>query len=119
MKHEDIYQFPYPLEVMIPAYLTFLEAVIGATLIAALIWDRLPGPVAIRAATLGVIVATIKGILGATLLLSFFAVEPVGIAMLGYSQFLFEFLALGAFVGLAWHQFGVSPGDWLAPCQSA
>jgi hypothetical protein len=103
----DAYQFPYPGAVMIPAYLTFAEPVIGATLVAALIWHNLPGGRGLRSLALAILVALIKGVAIATFLFAFFSETSVATGMASYSQFLFEFLALGALSGLAWSAFGV------------
>jgi hypothetical protein len=36
------YAFPYPFHVSFMAYLTFVEPIVGATLVTMLVWDRLP-----------------------------------------------------------------------------
>lgn len=102
----DLYEFPYPPQVLIPAYLTFAEPVIGATLLVILVWDRLPGSKAARLSLSAALVALVKGVVGSTLLFSFFTQESAALGMLSYSQFLFEFLALGLLTGFAWEAFG-------------
>lgn len=106
LSHDDLYALPYPLIVMVPAYLTFAEAVLGATIMAALIWDQLPAGQWKRAFILALLVASVKGVTVATFLFSFFTDGSVALGMLSYSQFLLEFLALGFLVGLAWGRFG-------------
>ena len=106
LSRPDAYQFPYPAAVMIPAYLSFIEAVVGATLLTCLIWASIPGHPIVRAAALGLLVALIKGVVVATFLFAFFTDADPLTGMLHYSQFLLEFLALGVLVGLAWARFG-------------
>lgn len=108
MDRPEVYSFPYPLSFQIPAYLMFLEPVIGAAALASLIWDKLPGAVLIRALTLGLLVALVKGVVIMTLLFSFFMEVTPAAGMLSFAQFLFEFLTLGFFTGLAWYRFGPS-----------
>lgn len=100
------YAFPYPFHVTLLAYVTFIEPVIGATVLTALVWNRLPAPLLSRLAVLALLTALLKGIVGRTALYSFFLPQPPLTGLLAYSQFLLEFLALGALVGLAWHLFG-------------
>lgn len=109
LAHDDLYAFPYPLVVMIPAYLTFAESVLGAALMAALVWDDLPEGRLQGAVILGLLVATVKGVVVATFLFSFFADGSAVVGMLGYSQFLIEFLALGFLTGLVWSKFTDAP----------
>lgn len=106
LSHDDVYTFPYPLVVMIPAYLTFAEAVFGATIIAALIWDQLPAGRWTRPVIVALLVASMKGVTIATFLFCFFTTGPVAPGILSYSQFLLEFLVLGFLTGLVWARFG-------------
>jgi len=105
------YVFPYPFHVTLAAYVTMLEPTAGATLLLALVWDRLPGSKAVRLLAAALLVALLKGILGMTLLFSFFMAQAPLAGMLGYSQFLFEFLVLGLLAALAWDVFGPRAGD--------
>jgi hypothetical protein len=100
------YVFPYPFHVTLAAYLTMLEPVIGATLFLALVWHRLPGTKMARLFASALLVALLKGIVGVTFLFGFFMKQPPLEGMLSYSQFLFEFLALGFLAALAWDAFG-------------
>lgn len=100
------YVFPYPFHVTLAAYLTMLEPVIGTTLLLALVWQRLPGTRIARLLACALLVALLKGIVGMTFLFSFFMQQPPLDGMLSYSQFLFEFLALGFLAALAWDAFG-------------
>lgn len=105
-----LYAFPYPFHVTLAAYVTMLEPALGATLLLALIWDRLPGSKAVRLLACALLVALLKGILGMTLLFSFFMQQTPLAGMLSYSQFLFEFLVLGLLAALAWDAFGPRAG---------
>jgi hypothetical protein len=100
------YVFPYPFHVTLAAYLTMLEPVIGAALLLALVWHRLPGTKMARLLASALLVALLKGIVGITFLFGFFMKQPPLEGMLSYSQFLFEFLALGFLAALAWDAFG-------------
>lgn len=102
----DQYVFPYPAAVLVPAYLTMVEPVLGATLLLALVWNRLPAAPLARLLSCALMVAMVKGIVGATFLYSFFMEKTPLAGMFSYSQFLFEFLTLGLLVGLAWDRFG-------------
>lgn len=105
------YVFPYPFHVTLAAYVTMLEPAAGATLLLALVWGRLPGSKALRLLASALLVAQLKGILGMTLLFSFFMAQAPLAGMLGYSQFLFEFLVLGLLAALAWDAFGPRAGE--------
>lgn len=102
----DLYAFPYPLHVTVAAYLSFAEAVAGAALLTALVWDALPGSKPFRLLALALLVGLIKGVVGGTLLYSAFTGGSLLLGFASWSQFLLEFLALGALTGLAWDAFG-------------
>ncbi|MEN5175971.1 hypothetical protein [Brevundimonas diminuta] len=106
LARDDLYGFPYPAHVMIAAYATFIEAVAGVTLMAALTWEQISASRTVRLLTLAALTATVKGVAGGTFLLGFFTGENVWIGMFSWSQFLLEFLALGLLVGLAWETLG-------------
>jgi hypothetical protein len=102
----DLYAFPYPFHVTVAAYLSFGEAVAGAVLMTVLIWDGLPRSRSVRVLIIAFLVALLKGVIGNTLLYSAFTGESVLVGVLSWSQFLLEFLILGALVALAWDVFG-------------
>ena len=102
----DQYAFPYPLHVTVAAYLSFAEAVAGSLLLTTVVWDRLPGPKLVRVLAIALLVALIKGVLGSTLFYSAFTGQSVFLGMASWSQFLLEFLTLGALVALSWDAFG-------------
>jgi hypothetical protein len=64
LSRPDLYEFPYPLQVMIPAYLTFLEPVIATVVMAAMTWPRLPAGRMSRVASFAALVATTTGMAG-------------------------------------------------------
>lgn len=106
LSRPDLYAFPYPFHVTIAAYLSFAEAVVGALLLALLIWNQLPQSRPLRLLALGFLVALIKGVVGNMLLYSSFTGSSVVEGVLSWSQFLLEFFTLGCLVGLAWDAFG-------------
>lgn len=101
-----LYVFPYPFHVTLAAYATMLEPAAGATLLLALVWQRLPGSKALRLLAFALLFALLKGIVGVTLLFSFFMQQAPLAGMLSYGQFLLEFLTLGWLAALAWDAFG-------------
>ncbi len=82
-----------------------MEAIVGATLMTATVWDQLSGSRMIRLLTLAVLAALVKGVVGGTFIYGFFTGPSVLIGMFSWSQFLLEFLALGFLVGVAWQLF--------------
>lgn len=102
----DLYVFPYPFHVTLAAYATFAEPVIGTVLLAALVQERLARTGVGGLLLLGTLVASIKGVVGHMLLYSAFTGPSVLIGGASWSQFVLEFIALGALVGLAWKTFG-------------
>lgn len=105
LSRPDLYDFPYPLQVMIPAYLTFLEPLIATVAMAALVWPKLPGSRFSRVASFAALVARTTGMVGLPVY-GLSAPSAVGTTVLSYSQFLFEYLALGLLAGAAWEAFG-------------
>lgn len=104
----DVFQLPYPTEVLIPAYLTFAEPLIGCALIAALIWDRLDGSLTSRLLQFTLLVVFLKGVILRTLIFPLYMKPSYFEGMLSQSQFLLEFAALAILVASAWHWFGSS-----------
>lgn len=110
----DLYAFPYPFHVTVSAYVSFIEALAGGTLMAALAWDGLPGSRPIRLLVLGGLAALIKGVVGGTFVYGFFTGGSVWIGMFSWSQFLLEFLALGILIGVALEMFAFSASSRLS-----
>jgi hypothetical protein len=102
LAHPDVYELPYPWQVMVPAYLTFAEPVFACALIARLVWDRLPSPPALRLALFVALVLFMDTMVLRTFLFSFFGAGPLGAAMLSGSQFMLEVLVLAALTGVTW-----------------
>ena len=102
LSHPDVYDLPYPWQVMIPAYLTFAEPVIACAVIAYLVWPRLPSPPALRLASFVLLILFMDTMVLRTFVFSFYIEAPIGIALLSESQFLLEFLTLATLTGLVW-----------------
>jgi len=102
LAHPDVYELPYPWQVLVPAYLTYAEPVIACALIARLVWERLPAPPVQRLALFVALVLFMDTMVFRTFLFSFFSDGAVGVAMLSESQFMFEVLVLAALTGLTW-----------------
>jgi hypothetical protein len=98
----DMYQLPYPMVVMVPAYLTFAEPAIGCVVMAALVWDRLATSPVLRLLQFAALVMFIKGAVFRILLYSFFIKASLPAAWLSEGQFTLEFFALAVFTGLIW-----------------
>jgi hypothetical protein len=103
----DQYVFPYPFHVTVAAYLSFAEAVAGSLVLTALVWNQLPGSKLIRVLTVALLVGLVKGVVGSTLVYSAFTGDSVLLGFASWSQFLLEFLTLGALVAGAWGAFGL------------
>lgn len=58
----EVYSPPYDWHVYIPAYITYAEPVIGAFLLLALMWERLPGRTASRCAMMVLILLLAKSL---------------------------------------------------------
>ena len=56
LDHEPVYNMPYGLNVLVPAYVTALEPAIATVALAALVWDRLRGTTAACIAYVAVLV---------------------------------------------------------------
>lgn len=106
LAHDDLYQLPYPIQVMVPAYLTFAEPVLGCAVVAALIWPRLSQRPWLRIGQFALLITLIKGVVVRTLVYSAFMKAPLGAAMLSQGQFGLEFLALALLTGLIWQSWG-------------
>ncbi len=83
------------MKVLVPAYLTFVEPVAGATIALSFMWDRLPSGRIARFATCALLIASLKGVFGATIFFGPYTSSSPLMGMLSWSQFLLEFLVLG------------------------
>ena len=106
LSRAPLFVFPYPFHVTVAAYVSFIEAVVGAVILTALIWDRLPARLWARLASLALLTALIKGVVGGTVLYGVFTGDNPWIGLFSWSQFLLEFLALGALIGAVWGRLG-------------
>lgn len=94
---------PYGIDVLIPAYLTFLEPVLLSFACAALIWNRLPGGLPGRTAAFVLLILALKRHVLASLLYAVFAPGPAMTAFASVGQFSLEAAVLGCLTALGWH----------------
>lgn len=108
LSHADVFQEPYPLEVLVPAYVSFLEPVIAAAIMAKLTWAELPSGRVCRILTFAILMLAIRGIAVRPFLYCFFMAGPPLSGMVSQSQFFLEYLVVGLAVGTAWEAFAAS-----------
>ena len=95
-------KLPYGMDVLLPAYLTFLEPVIGCLACVALIWRVLPAHPWGRVAAFVVLVLALKRQLLMPFLYAMFAPGPAFTALASMGQFSLEAVALAALTALNW-----------------
>jgi hypothetical protein len=93
---------PYGANILIPAYLSFVEPVLACIAAAALCWDRLSPSFALRLTQFTLIVLAIKTQLLMPFIYASVAKEPFLHALASESQFALEALALAALTGVTW-----------------
>lgn len=93
---------PYGLKVLIPAYLTFIEPVLGCTAAIILCWDRLPGSDGQRVAAFTLLIVALKNQLLEPFIYMFHAKPPALLALASEGQFALEAVALGVLTGMGW-----------------
>jgi len=93
---------PYGPNVLIPAYLTFLEPVLACLAGATLIWDRLSPSRGLRFAQFTVLILAIKNQLVTPLVYAVLAKMPFLSALTSDGQFALEAVALALLTGIAW-----------------
>lgn len=89
--------------VLVPAYLTYLEPVIGACALWALTWQSCGASLAPRLAVFGVLWLFLTGHVVPPAVWSFFGERPWHQAFASMAQFTLEHLVLALGVALAWH----------------
>jgi hypothetical protein len=102
LAHDEVYSVPYEMHVLIPAYLTFAEAVCAALLIAALVWGNLSSRAPLRFLQFILIILLIRNHLVPLLIYPFFAKISIGAALLSEGQFTLETATLGLLTALTW-----------------
>jgi hypothetical protein len=104
LNHEDVYGLPLGPHILIPAYSLTIEAVVGCTVLTALVWRRLSSPLPMRLLQLTLIIMFIKGeALKGTLEPFFLPFSSLSVSFLSASQFFMEWIALSVVTGLTWH----------------
>ncbi|GBQ96627.1 hypothetical protein AA23498_2688 [Acetobacter nitrogenifigens DSM 23921 = NBRC 105050] len=101
--HKDVYSIPYGWNVLVPAYVSYLEPAVATVIMAALVWDRLSKRILVRLAQFVIIVLFMDGVALRWFLYAPFSSSPLGEAVLSESQFLFEATVLALLSGLTWH----------------
>jgi hypothetical protein len=102
MSHAEWCELPYGANVLVPAYLSFIEPVLAAVAAAALVWDRLSGRPLVRLLQFALLILLIKRqLLAAFIYMAYSGTPPLsGLASMG--QFSLEALALALLAGLTW-----------------
>jgi hypothetical protein len=95
-------RLPYGMDVLIPAYLTFLEPVLASFACIALIWRHLPGPAWRHATAYALTILALKKQLWMSFLYAAFGPGPFLTALASMGQFSLEAAALGALTALSW-----------------
>jgi hypothetical protein len=102
MSHAEWCELPYGANVLIPAYLSFIEPVLAVLATAALVWNRLSSKPVARLLQFALLVLLIKRqLLAAFIYMAYSGTPPLtGLASMG--QFSLEALALALLGGLSW-----------------
>lgn len=95
-------KLPYGANVLIPAYLTFVEPALGCLFAVALCWDQLPGSEVHRLIAFTLLIVAIKNQLLTPFIYMAYAKMPAFEALASEGQFALEALTLGAMTGLGW-----------------
>jgi hypothetical protein len=93
---------PYGANVLIPAYLTFLEPVLACVAGAALVWDRLPPSRGLRFLQFTLLILVIKNQLITPIVYATLAKIPFLTGLASEGQFAMEAVALALLTGLTW-----------------
>lgn len=95
-------QLPYGMDVVIPAYLTFLEPVFASFICFALVWRCLPGRALAQAASFALLILALKKQLLMSFLYAAFAPGPFFALLASMGQFSLEAAALGLLTAFSW-----------------
>lgn len=95
-------KLPYGPDVLIPAYLTFVEPALGCLIAVALCWDQLPGREVHRLIGFTLLIVAIKNQLLTPFIYMAYAKMPALAALASEGQFAFEAITLGAVTGAGW-----------------
>lgn len=93
---------PYGANVLIPAYLSFIEPVIAAVFCAAITWQFLKGGIVIKLAQFTLLILALKQQLFASFLYAIYAKTGFWLALASMGQFTLEAAVLGMLAALTW-----------------
>ena len=95
-------KLPYGPDVLIPAYLTFVEPALGCLVAAALCWDQLAGGEVHRLIWFTLLIVALKNQLLTPFIYMAYAKMPALAALASEGQFALEAITLGAVTGAGW-----------------
>lgn len=95
-------KMPYGMDVLIPAYLTFIEPVLASLFCVALVWRYLVAHGFARVLQFALLILALKKQLLMAFLYAIYAPVPAGTALASMGQFSLEALALGVLMALSW-----------------
>ncbi len=95
-------KLPYGMDVLVPAYMTFLEPVFASFICFALIWRCLPSRALAQAASFTLLILALKKQLLMSFLYAAFAPGPFFTLLASMGQFSLEAAALGLLTALSW-----------------
>ncbi len=100
LNHPGLYNFPYPWQLNVPAYITFIEPTIAAAIIYSLVRDRLSTRPLVNLLEFALLVGAIRYSLLDPFIYPFVTNKMTrAIAMVSEGQFFFEAITLGVTVG--------------------
>jgi len=102
---------PYGPEILIPAYLTFIEPVLLCFACAAVVWDRLPGGALRRTAGFVLLILALKRHLLASFLYAIYAPGPAMTGLASVGQFSLEAAVLGCLTAVSWRWAALARGS--------
>jgi hypothetical protein len=108
LAHDEVYGPPYGMHVLIPAYLTYVEPVIAALLIAALVWDNLSSRAPLRILQFTLLLLLIRHHLFALAIYPLYMKASTTTALLSMGQFTLETITLSLMTTLTW-RFATQP----------
>jgi hypothetical protein len=114
LNHDDVYQVPYGLAVLVPAYITFIEPVLSCMIIVALVWNRRSAKPLLRLVQFVALIMFMRGMVFRTFIFGFYIKSSLGAAMLSESQFALETLALAVLTALIW-QYSMKHSQVMGP----
>ena len=97
-----LYTDPYPFEMNLVIYATFVEPTIAAFVIVSGVWSALGDRTPRRILVFAALLLLVRGRFFALFVESFWVRQPLPTAFLAESQFFLETLVLGLLVALAW-----------------